>query len=118
MPQFLGLATVKINGAVILTAKGAKLDIGGFKRNPVIVGQVVGYAQEVMNATLDIKTAVTTGTSLTALGAVTGATVTFEADTGQTWVIADAFVTMPPTVTDGTGEVELKLAGQPAQEMM
>jgi hypothetical protein len=119
MPQFLGRATIRVNGSVIETAKGATLNVGGVKRTPVISGRLVGYAEETVAATVECETSLRNGMSIDALRGLAGATITFECDTGQRYVIGDAFITEPPTMKDGDGgNVALKFAGPAAEEVL
>jgi hypothetical protein len=119
MPQFLGRATIRANGEVIETAKGASLDLGGTKRNPIVSGQLVGWAEETVPAMLECETSLRGGQSLATLRDLTGATIIFEADTGQRYVISDAFITDAPTMKDGEGgQVTLKFAGTGAEEIL
>lgn len=119
MPQFLGRATIRANGQVIETAKGASLDIGGTKRNPVTVGRVVGWAEETVPAMVECETSLRQGMSLETLRRLAGVTVIFECDTGQRYVINDAFLTDSPTMKDGEGgNVTLKFAGPGAEEVL
>jgi hypothetical protein len=118
MPQFLGRATIRANGQIIETAKGASLDLGGTRRNPITSGRLVGYAEETVPAMVECETALRPGMSLETFRNLTGATIIFECDTGQRWVIADAFTTDPPTLRDGEGgQVALKFAGPGAEEI-
>jgi hypothetical protein len=118
MPQFLGRATIRANGQVIETAKGASLDLGGVKRNPVISGRLVGYAEETVPAMVECETSLRPGMTLATWRNLVGATIIFEADTGQRYVIADAFITDPPTMKDGDGgNIVLKFAGPSAEEV-
>jgi hypothetical protein len=108
MPQFLGRATIRANGQVIETAKGAALDLGGTKRNPVTAGRVVGFAEETVPATLECETVLARGQSLEWLRNLTDATVIYEADT------TDAI-----TLKDGEGgNVAVKMAGPGAEEVL
>lgn len=119
MPQFLGRATIRANGQVIETAKGAALDLGGTKRNPVTAGKIVGYAEETVPATLECETVLARGQSLEWLRNLTDATVIYEADTGQRYVIRDAFTTDAISLKDGEGgNVALKMAGPGAEEVL
>ncbi len=119
MPQFLGRATIRANGQVIETAKGASLDLGGTKRNPVIPGRVVGWAEETVAAMVECETSLRAGMSMEALRNLAGVTVIFECDTGQRYVINDAFLTDTPTMKDGEGgNVTLKFAGPAAEEVL
>jgi hypothetical protein len=118
MPQFLGRATIRANGQVIETAKGASLDLGGVKRNPIVSGRLVGFAEETVPAMVECETSLRPGMSLETLRSMTGATIIFECDTGQRYVIADAFITDPPTMRDGEGgQIALKFAGPGAEEV-
>jgi hypothetical protein len=119
MPQFLGRATIRANGAVIETAKGASLDVGGVKRNPVVSGRLVGYAEETVPAMIECETTLRAGMSLATLRNLVGATIIFECDTGQRFVINDAFITDAPTMQDGEGgQIALKFAGPGAEEVL
>jgi hypothetical protein len=67
---------------------------------------------------LDCTISVGADTDLARFGKIADATVTFEADTGQTWIIRNAWVTDTLEITDGDGgKVGLKFAGPPAEEM-
>lgn len=118
MAQVLGRATIKYDGKTLLTDKGAKLNTGGVNRKPIVGDIVHGYAEEAKEPTLDCVISVTKETSLLDLNKIINATVTFEADTGQTWIIKDAWVVDPTEVTSGEGgKVPVKFAGMSCEEM-
>lgn len=118
MAQFLGRATIRANGTVIETNKGASLNLGGTRRSPIVTGQIYGYAEESVHATIECETSLAAGMSLDQWRQLTGATVTFECDTGQRFVIRDAFVTETISLKDGDGgNVALRFAGNPAEEL-
>jgi hypothetical protein len=118
MPQFLGRATLRMNGQVIETAKGASLDTGGTKRNPIVSGRLIGYAEETVPAMIEGETSLAPGMSLEAIRAFRDGTAIFECDTGQRFIVADAFVTDTVTLKDGEGgNVTIKIAGLPAEEL-
>lgn len=118
MTQFLGRATIRVNGQVIETNKGAALDLGGTKRNPIVTGRLVGYAEETVAATIECETSLAKGQTLQQLRDLVEATVVFECDTGQTYVVRNAFLTDTPTMKDGDGgNVALKFAGPAAEEV-
>lgn len=120
MPQFFGRATIRVNGEVIQTAKGATLDIGGTKRTAIkLSGGKVGYAEETESAKLEAETALEPGQSVAAIGRFVGAVVIFECDTGQRFVINDAFTTETPTLKDGEGgNVTIRMEGPAAEEVL
>jgi len=118
MAQLLGRATIKYDGKVLLTDKGAKLNTGGVDRKGQAGDVVHGYSEEVKIPSLDCVISVTKDTSLLDLNKITNATVTFEADTGQTWILKDAWLTTPTEVTAGEGgKVPLKFEGMSCEEM-
>lgn len=119
MPQFFGRATIRVNGEVIETAKGAMLDIGGVKRTSVkLSGGKVGWSEETESAKLEAETALEPGQSVAAIGRFTNAVVIFECDTGQRYVINGAFTTDPPTLKSGEGgNVTIKMEGPAAEEV-
>ena len=61
MAQFLGRATIRANGTVIETNKGASLNVGGIRRNPIVTGQTFGYAEESVHATIECETSLGAG---------------------------------------------------------
>jgi len=119
MAQALGRAIIRINGSTVDSEPGAKLKLGGAKRKPVMTGYRVHYAEELEQASIECEVPLTTGMSLQAWRDCVGAIVTFQCDTGQSYVVRDAFTedTLELTGKDG-GKIKLKLAGMPAEEMV
>jgi hypothetical protein len=116
--QVLGRATVKFNGRVMLTDKGAKLNLGGVNRKEVVGDQVHGYAEEAVAPFIDSVISITKDTSLEDIQAVTNGTVTYEADTGQVWVLKNAWSSVPPEITAGEGgKVPVKWIGMSCERM-
>ena len=115
------MAYITVSGVGLLaTLPGAKLDLGGVERAPV-VGEhtILGYSEKLKPAMLECEISLGQGMSLAALQAMTGATVTYEADTGQRYMVRDAFTTDTLSVSSGEGgKVALKMQGQPAQEIL
>lgn len=114
------MAYIKVDGTLLATMPGAKLDIGGQVRSSVVGdNKVHGFSSAIKPAMLECEVSLGQGMSLDQLRNITDATVTYEADTGQTWVVRQAFVTETLNVTAGEGgKVALKFEGQPAEEMM
>lgn len=117
--QRLGKAYIKVDGELLETDKGAKINLGGYERKTIVGNNAVhGYAEEPKESTLECTISVGPDTDLTRFSKITDATITFEADTGQTWIIRNAWVTDTLECTDGDGgKVPLKFAGPPAEEM-
>lgn len=112
-------AWIKVNSTLLATMPGAKLDLGGKVRESVVGdNKVHGYSEKIKPASLECEISLGQGMSLAELKDITGATVTYEADTGQVYMIRDAFVTETISVTAGEGgKVSLKFEGQPVEEM-
>ena len=115
MAKLLGKATIKYDGKLLQAEKGATLFTGGVTRK----GQPpYGYSEEDVFPYCECTVNVDKDTSLLDFNKITGATVTFEADTGQTWIIKDAWSVDPAKVTSGEGgKVPLKLEGMSCEEM-
>ena len=119
MGQLHSRAFIKTDGELLQTLDGAKLDLGGVERAAVVgANSIHGFSETIKPAVLTCEISLGKGRSLAALQAISAATVTYEADTGQTWVIRNAFVTKTINVTAGEGgKVALEFSGDPAEEM-
>jgi hypothetical protein len=116
--RVLGRATIKFDGRVLLTNKGAKLNTGGVERKTVEGDVVHGYAEEVKAPFVECEVSVTKDTSLMEYNNITDATVTFECDTGQIYVLRNAWSEKPSEATGGDGgKVPLRLVGMSCEEM-
>jgi hypothetical protein len=117
--QKVGMAYIKLDGQLLETMPGAKLDLGGVERTPVVgSNKVLGFASAPKESTLECEIAVGADTDLIAIGRNKDATITFTADTGQTWVVRNAWCVETPKLSDGEGgKAPLKFAGPPADLM-
>ena len=113
-------AYIKVNGSLLATQPGAKIDLGGNSRASVIGdNRIHGYSETLKPGMLECELSLSQGVSLDDIRNFVGATVTYEADTGQTYVMRDAFTTDTVTVTAGEGgKVALKMEGQPFEELI
>ncbi|NHZ48587.1 phage tail tube protein [Nitratidesulfovibrio liaohensis] len=116
MSQYLGRAVIAFDGKTLDTQRSAKLNLGGMSRKPV-VGTSVGFAEELVPATLECEVNVGKDTPVEEIRNITNATVTFRADIGRTWVIREAFVEDVLDLSEGEGgKMKVKLTGNPAEE--
>jgi hypothetical protein len=119
MAKVFGKATVKVDGGVLLIDNGAKLNLGGVTRKTVKGTEVHGYAEEAMESSVEVAMTVTPQTSLQALADIDDASVTFEADTGQVYILNHAWLEAPPEMTGGDGgKVPLKFVALACEEMV
>lgn len=116
MSQRLGKAYIKVNGKILESMPGAKLDLGGVERTPVTgANSVHGFAEKIRPSMIECEISVGKDTDLLQHAKWAAETATFECDTGQTFVIKNAFSAEPPVLTaeDG-GKVPVKFYGDPA----
>jgi hypothetical protein len=114
MSQVIGRVKVVGDGITYRTEKGAKLNIGGVKRAPVMASDgTVHYSEEIVEATLEFSVLHTSDVDVTAIHAITNATFNFIADNGVKYVMSSAFSCDPPDVTDD-GKASFKFAGNAA----
>lgn len=118
--RVFGTAEIRIDGAVLLSHPGASLDVGGPKRTTVVGTTVHGFAEAEAQAKLDCEISLKEGVSVTDIRDIDDATVYFKADTGQTWIMRNAWVTDTPVITDGSdgGKVKVTLEATPAEELL
>lgn len=117
--KVMGRALIKVQGRVLDTLAGASLDIGGVTRETVTGdNRVIGYTSKPRPSKLECEIAVTAGASAAEVGRWEDVTVTFQADTGQTWVIGGGWVTEPPMLTAADGKMKITIEGPPAEEML
>ena len=107
-----GRATISYNGKRLRTKPGATLNLGGISRTPDPLDDgSVGFMEATAAPELSCTVPLTQDLGVEELRNLTDANVVFESDTGQSWVIRDAFTV--DTVSIGA-DVALKLSGQPA----
>lgn len=119
MAQLLGRAYIKVDGDLLRSNDGAKIDLGGAMRD-VITGShtVHGFAEKIKASTVECEISLAKGDSLENLRNTTNATITFECDSGQTYIVREAFLMDTLTLTEGEGgKIPLKFGGQPAEEV-
>ncbi len=118
MGQRFGKAFIKADGKLLETMPGAKIDLGGVTRDVVIGANAVhGYAEKIKEPMVECEISLGVDATLKDLAAITDATITFECDTGQVYVVRNAWLAEPPVLTEGEGgKVPLKFVGITAEE--
>lgn len=117
MAKMFGKAKVSSDGQQLLVSEDSKLNLGGNKRNVVKGTEVYGYAEETMEATVDCNVFIDGNTDLDALNNTTDATIMFTCDTGQSYVLAHAWLETPVEASAATsgGKTALKFVSAKAQ---
>lgn len=117
--QLVGSAQVVADGIVLNTLPGATLYPGGKKRTAVMAGgTVVGFTEEPVASKLECQYPVSADTSIKAVGAIKGATITFKCDTGQVYVIAGGWCVEPNELASKDGSAKATFEGPEAEEML
>jgi len=113
-PGVSGVCYIKLGSNLVRSQEGAKLSMGGWEKTPKFAnGKLVGFAWKPVASSIEATLVHTADTDIQELQEFQG-TVTFETDTGKSFMIADAEVTNPMELTGGEGDLTLKLAGAPA----
>lgn len=118
MPKFLGRAVITVSGVELLSRPGASIDVGGPKRTPITLDNgATGFSEEPMPSVVECEVVMDKETSLVAMRDWDDVTIGFACDTGQRYVIPNAFSLNPPKATakDG-GAIPMIFNGPPAIE--
>ena len=120
MVQVLGIVDIVWRGRNLPVEKGAKFRKGGIKNNAVTYGRKVGRAREFQGSEVTATTNLEASQRLGNLLDPGEGELQVLCDTGQTFVIADAFLVDDiAEVTGGEGgKIELKWAGSAAEEVL
>lgn len=112
-----GQARVRINGQEYATEPKSSLVLGGRARDRVEADNRAGlFTEKDVPSELEASIIVTQGMSLEPLRNIDDATVTFEGDTGQTYVVGHMVNMDALKIEDG--KAKIKLEGPPAEEVV
>lgn len=115
MPQITGIVYVKIDGMLMRSKEGAKLMLGGKERTPQVGYKLYGPSEKVIPSTVEFTIAHAAGDDLVGLSAKIDSTIEFDTDTGDSYLVANAFCTKPAELTGGEGDVAFAFMGDPAE---
>lgn len=119
MTQVLGIIDIVWRGQNIPIEKGAKFKPGGLINNPVVYGRRVGRAQEFVGSEVEAVTTVERGQKFKERYGVGEGELQVQCDTGQIYVISDAFLIEQREMTGGEGgKVPLKWSGGEPEEIV
>lgn len=114
-----GKATIRIDGQVYESEDDAELIVGGFKNTSRMVGTKLVHTQTIIPSKVVCKVPTPQGTDLTALQALSDVEITFESDTGDSYLIPTANQGNDISLKGGEsgGTVELAFDGEPAKKI-
>ena len=111
MPQITGKAVIRVDGEEWRTEDGAKLNPGGVTREAKVGGgKVHGFAEKTKEPELECGVYQTRDTDLTAINDIRDATVVYESDTGDRYVLRSAFVTEQGELDAENGTINVKFS--------
>lgn len=117
--QFLGRVYIRVNGQTIPSLPGsAKLNPGGVERTPVVGDYgFLGFTEKPVHGEIECDIAVSASTDLAALNDTTNASITFEADSGQVWIMRGAALAAPVNIQSGDGKAQVKFIGSEIEQV-
>ncbi|PIA73643.1 phage tail protein [Ectopseudomonas toyotomiensis] len=107
-----GVATIRVDGREMPTERGATLNPGGVNRPSRMAGKRVFFNEEPVAPTLQCTVLHTEEIDLIDLNTITNATVLFECDNGQDYMLTGAFVTETTELNSAEGQVRLNMAAR------
>ena len=115
--QLTGKVFIDVPGFGRLRSKpGATLDIGGNKREAQMWdGGVAGFTETPVQPSIECEVLHDASISLAQLAQIKNVQVSFQTDTGSGWVLQNAWLADPPTLSGGT--IKLKFEGLRADEV-
>lgn len=118
MAQITGKAIIKVDGNQWRATDGCKLHPGGVEREAKVGGgRVHGYSEKTKAPELEASVYHTRDTDLTAINAIKDATVIFESDTGDRYVLRAAFVTEQGSLDAENGTVDVKMSAEGCERL-
>lgn len=113
-----GQAKVKVDGELLDTDGSTTIELGGPKREAVSGDYQAGaFRQSTEPSKIETTVLLKAATRLVSLQSIDNATVTLETDTGQTWIIRNAYVAEVISFNASEGKAKLVFQGPPAEEM-
>ena len=113
--QRQGVAFIRVNGLELETLAGCTFTPAGDTRETVKGSRVYGYKSTPREATLECKIPGGSGIGLDEVINWTDVTAEFKADTGETWMMPNAWQTDEPQNSDG--EITIKLAAKTSKRI-
>ncbi len=117
--QTLGIIDIVWRGRNIPVKQGAKFTVGGIQNTVVTYGRRVGRSQEFRGSEVKATSNFERGQRWGALWDAGEGELQVVCDTGQTFVMNDAFLTERPEITGGEdGQFELTWAASAPEEIV
>lgn len=112
--RYMGRAEIRVNGMALATLDGATFTPSSAPREVVKGYAVYGYSEGVQEAHLEAKIKSSSAFSVDDANVIDNATITFKADTGEAWIIPNAWSDGGGTL-GANGEIDIKFTGKKSQ---
>ncbi len=112
MGQLTDKATIRFGGVVQAMEDGVTFNPGGVNREGEVHGGRTYHKGSGVAPMLEGNILHTKDTDVIALSAMTGATVIVELNTGQRYIMRQAFTTEPVPIDSGTGKSPIKISAE------
>lgn len=117
MPQITGKAFIYVDGDLLQSRDGAKIGLGNPTREAVIGDTGThGYMEKNQTAYIECEVSHASDTSMQSLIGITDATITFETDSGQSFVLRNAWLSNTLELEATDGKLSLRFEGVTAEE--
>jgi hypothetical protein len=112
-----GQTTLNVDGQYLQTEGKGSIEVGGFVATAVDGDNQAGfYTEQMQGSVIEVMVLMTGDVSLAYLQALRGVTVHHQCDSGQLYVVSNAFTA--DKVSASEGKAKLKLCGPQATEFL
>ncbi|UXF57493.1 tail tube protein [Chromohalobacter phage YPCBV-1] len=115
--RITGVVTIRVDGQEIPSERGATLNPGGVNRTTKMAGRRPYYNEEPVAPTLQCTVLHTEELDLIEMNTIRNATVLFESDNGQDYMLTGAFVTETAELNSGEGTFRLNMAARSCERI-
>lgn len=113
-----GQATITVDGDKLDTDGQSTLELGGPVRTPVAGDYQAGsFSQKEQESKMEVSILMKGGTRIADLREIDNATLTLRTDTGQHWLVRNAYVSDVISISTSDGKAKVVFQGPPAEEL-
>lgn len=115
--QILGLAYIYVDGELLPTEEGAKIDLGGISRESKVGSTFLGTVEKFNAAKLECKIAIRKDEDIAERARkMTDVSITFEGDNGVRYIMTEASLMNTPELNAGGDGTTLTFEGNAAEK--
>ena len=117
--KVVGQAKITVDGERYPTDGQSTLELGGVTREAVIGDyDASSFKETPAPSKVECSILVKQGRSLASIQAIDNATIVMEVDTGQTYVVRNAYVSEVVSLSTNDGKASVVFMGPPAEELL